>query len=117
MKLEKIVIASLLGGLTLISSANAQVRICESDGNGMPAKLEFRPFAPGRQEALVMEYQGRNVLKDPLSVFNHMGIVFFRGESGITFNAYEDFDEFYVTVSVFGGQPVVTARGHCRPKE
>jgi hypothetical protein len=87
--------------------------VCENEG-GTQAKLVFQGTSPGRAKASVMEYQGRSVLVDPYSVFNHMGVYPFRGAHGIEFIAYDSLDDFTVTVPAFGGKPVVTAKGKCR---
>lgn len=109
--------AILMSLISVAALADDQVTVCESDGTGAQARIEFRYHRPGQYEALEMEYQGRNVMSDPLSIFNHMGFILFRATNGIEFNAAEYSDEFNVTVPAFGGQPLVTARGKCRLKE
>lgn len=90
------------------------VIFCKDDGMGLTANIQYRPFRAGQYEALMMEYAGNNVLKENLSIFNHMGLIDFRGKNGIQFHTFEYSNEFYVTVPTFGGTSLITARGHCK---
>ncbi len=117
MKFRTIGATILVSFVSAAALADERVTICESDSTGTQARIEFRFHRPGQYEALEMEYQGRNVMSDPLSIFNHTGFILFRATNGIEFNAAEYSDEFNVTVPAFGGQPVVTVRGKCRLKE
>lgn len=113
MKSQKIAFIFLLGICVSSGSANVRSTVCETDDLGVQARLEFEPTGPGRAKASVMEYQGQSVLKDPDSIFNHMGVFYFRGENSIEFHAYEYSDDFHVMVPAFGGQLVVSAQGKC----
>lgn len=93
------------------------VVVCESEGSGTQARLEYQSAGPGKAKASVIEYQGRSVLVDPFSVFNHMGIYPFRAADGLEFTAYEFQDEFQITALAFGGQRVVTAKGKCTVRD
>jgi hypothetical protein len=114
MNLKQSAFATLLSLFSL--TVSAQTVVCKTDPGGPQALLIYQPAGPGRAEALAMEYQGKSVLQDPLSLFNHSGIILFRAEGNLEFNALEYSDDFSVTVSVFGGQPVLAARGKCRLK-
>jgi hypothetical protein len=93
-------------------SGKDQFTICEGDGAGGYVKLVFYFVGPGQYKALIMNYGSNDVLDNPISVFNHMGYILFRGSQGVKFNAFEYSDDFYVTVPAFGGQ-LKTIEGKC----
>src|ERR1044072_1287007 len=95
MNLKKSAAAALLSLFSL--NAAAQTVVCKSEGETQ-ALLILQPAGPGRSEALAMEYEGKSVLKDPLSLFNHMGAILFKAEGALEFNAFEYSDDFFVTV-------------------
>lgn len=113
MKFKRTTIAAFLGTVLLATSANAQVTVCESDGRDVSAKIVFQPYSAGRMEALTMEYQGRNVMGQRLSIFNHMGVILFKGSDDVDFHSYEGSDEFHVTAPAAHGVRLIMARGRC----
>jgi hypothetical protein len=102
----------LLSFLGLNAMAQEQVTTCEGDGAGGHVKLVYHFVSPGRYEALTMIYGDRDVLDNPFSAFNHLGHIVLNGSQGITFNAFEYSDDFYVSVPAFGSK-IKTTEGKC----
>lgn len=112
MKFENIMTSTLLIMMSLPALAKDQLIICEGEG-AASVHAEFRSVQPGYFEAVKLNYNGENVIDDPRSIFNHLGIILFRGKRGIEFHASENSDDFYVTVKSFGGEPLKNSQGKC----